>query len=79
MLRHVAGYALAARGVDKRTLQAFMGHRSIASELDFDPEQRFVWDWVKDHGQSLDWILSGDPGGMIARGAARQHETDRAA
>jgi hypothetical protein len=31
MLRHAAGYALAARGVDTRTLQAFMGHRSIAS------------------------------------------------
>ena len=28
MLRHAAGYALAARGVDTRTLQAFMGHRS---------------------------------------------------
>ena len=31
MLRHAAGYALAARGVDTRTLQAFMGHRSIAN------------------------------------------------
>jgi site-specific recombinase XerD len=26
MLRHAAGYALAARGIDTRTLQAFMGH-----------------------------------------------------
>jgi len=47
------------------------------SELDFDPEQRFALDWVRDHGQSLDWILSGDPGGMIARGAARQHEINQ--
>src|SRR6516164_2846094 len=31
MLRHAAGYALAARGVDTRTLQAFMGHRSIVN------------------------------------------------
>ena len=30
MLRYAAGYALAARGIDTRTLQAFMGHRSIA-------------------------------------------------
>jgi integrase len=26
MLRHAAGYALAARGIDTRTLQVFMGH-----------------------------------------------------
>src|SRR5262245_39541480 len=29
LLRHAAGYVLAADGVDTRTLQAFMGHRSI--------------------------------------------------
>ena len=28
-----AGYALAARGVDTRMLQAFMGHRSIANTV----------------------------------------------
>jgi site-specific recombinase XerD len=33
MLRHSAGYALAGRGVDTRTLQAFMGHRSIANTV----------------------------------------------
>jgi site-specific recombinase XerD len=33
MLRHAAGYALAARGIDTRTLQAFMGHRSIANSV----------------------------------------------
>ena len=33
MLRHAAGYALAAREVDTRTLQAFMGHRSIANTV----------------------------------------------
>ena len=31
MLRHSAGYALAGRGVDTRTLQAFMGHSSISN------------------------------------------------
>jgi type 1 fimbriae regulatory protein FimB/type 1 fimbriae regulatory protein FimE len=30
-LRHACGYALVNRGVDTRTLQAFMGHRSITS------------------------------------------------
>src|SRR5215813_9838338 len=29
MLRHAAGYALAGRGVDTRTIQALMGHKSI--------------------------------------------------
>ena len=33
MPRHAAGYVLAARGVDTRTLQAFMGHRSIANTV----------------------------------------------
>jgi type 1 fimbriae regulatory protein FimB len=33
MLRHSAGYALAGRGVDTRTLQAFMGHRSITNTV----------------------------------------------
>ena len=29
MLRHATGYALANRGVDTRSLQAYLGHRSI--------------------------------------------------
>jgi site-specific recombinase XerD len=33
MLRHAVGYALASRGVDTRTLQAFMGHRNIANTV----------------------------------------------
>jgi len=31
MLRHACGYALASRGVDTRTLQAYLGHKSIHS------------------------------------------------
>jgi hypothetical protein len=38
MLRHAAGYALAALGVDTRTLQAFMGYRSIANTADKHPQ-----------------------------------------
>ena len=31
MLRHTCGYALANKGIDTRTLQAYLGHRSINS------------------------------------------------
>jgi type 1 fimbriae regulatory protein FimB len=31
MLRHACGYALANKGIDTRTLQACLGHRSINS------------------------------------------------
>jgi integrase len=31
MLRHACGYALANEGIDTRTLQAYLGHRSINS------------------------------------------------
>ena len=47
MLRHAAGYALAARGVDTGTLQAFMGHRSIANTVVYtavaDKRIRNIW------------------------------------
>jgi type 1 fimbriae regulatory protein FimB/type 1 fimbriae regulatory protein FimE len=47
MLRHSAGYALAGRGVDTRTLQAFMGHRSIANTVVYtavaDKRIRNIW------------------------------------
>ncbi len=33
MLRHACGYALANRGVDTRTLQDYLGHRSIQSTV----------------------------------------------
>ena len=35
MLRHACGYALANRGVDTRTLQAYLGHRSIANTVKY--------------------------------------------
>ena len=47
MLRHAAGYALAGRGIDTRTLQAFMGHRSIANTVVYtavaDKRIRNIW------------------------------------
>jgi integrase len=33
MLRHACGFALANRGTDTRTLQAYLGHRSIQSTV----------------------------------------------
>jgi integrase len=33
MLRHACGYTLANRGTDTRTLQAYLGHRSIQSTV----------------------------------------------
>jgi integrase len=47
MLRHSAGYALAGRGVDTRTLQAFMGRRSISNTVIYtavaDKRVRNIW------------------------------------
>jgi integrase len=47
MLRHSAGYALAGRGVDTRTLQVFMGHRSISNTTVYtavaDRRIRNIW------------------------------------
>ena len=44
LLRHAAGYALAGRGI---TLQAFMGHRSIANTVIYtavaDKRIRNIW------------------------------------
>ncbi len=33
MLRHACGYALANRGTDTRTLQAYLGHRNISNTV----------------------------------------------
>jgi integrase len=33
MLRHATGFVLANRGTDTRTLQAYLGHRSIQSTM----------------------------------------------
>ena len=47
MLRNSAGYALAGRGVDTRTLQVFMGHRSISNTTVYtaiaDKRIRNIW------------------------------------
>ena len=33
MLRRATGYALANKGVDTRTLQAYLGHRNISNTV----------------------------------------------
>ena len=42
-------------------------------------EQAVVLDWVRDHGQSYDWIFDGDPLAMVCRGAARSARAPKAA
>jgi integrase len=48
MLRHSAGYALAGRGVDTRTIQTLMGHKNIANTVIYtavaDRRIRTIWD-----------------------------------
>jgi type 1 fimbriae regulatory protein FimE len=48
MLCHSAGYALAGRGVDTRTIQALMGHKNIANTVIYtavaDRRVRTIWD-----------------------------------
>jgi hypothetical protein len=57
------------RGLDEeaaaRTLEYF--RRGMPDD---DPDFETVIRFFGDHGQSLDWIFAGDPGGMICRGAA---------
>jgi hypothetical protein len=38
MLRHACGYTLANKGIDTRTLQAYLGHRSINSTTGYAAE-----------------------------------------
>jgi hypothetical protein len=40
------------------------------NDEDHEAEQIAAFDFLFRHGQSLDWIIGGDPGGMIAHGAA---------
>jgi type 1 fimbriae regulatory protein FimB len=47
MLRHACGYALANKGIDTRTLQAYLGHRSINSTTAALAPGRFKNIWGK--------------------------------
>jgi hypothetical protein len=38
---------------------------------DYQDEWMFVISFINDHGQSFDWLLAGDVGGMICKGARR--------
>jgi site-specific recombinase XerD len=48
MLRHACGYALANKGKDTRTLQAYLGHRNIQHTVrytELSPSRfRGLWD-----------------------------------
>jgi hypothetical protein len=62
------------KGLDEvaaeRMLQYFRRLADGAPEDDQDPEWEAAVAFVGDHGQSLDWILLGDPSGLICLGAA---------
>jgi type 1 fimbriae regulatory protein FimB/type 1 fimbriae regulatory protein FimE len=47
MLRHACGYTLAAKGTDTRTVQAYLGHRSIQNTVKYTAlsPQRFNGLW----------------------------------
>jgi hypothetical protein len=61
------------RGLDEdaaaRAL-AYFRNWSAGGPEDAD-EWMFVVKFLDDHGQSIDWIMRGDPGGMICEGASR--------
>jgi hypothetical protein len=68
--RHIReGWALDEAGAE-RTLNYFK--RAVATSVgeDDDPEFWAACDFLRSHGQSLDWVLIGEPSGMICRSAA---------
>jgi hypothetical protein len=67
------GFRLDEQGA-ARVLRYFRQRAEAQPEPEFDPERKFVWQWVNDYGQSLDWILRGDPRSLICFGAALEHE-----
>jgi site-specific recombinase XerD len=75
MLRHSTGYALAARGMDTRRLQHFLGHASITNTVRYtamSPEPfKDIWRWFQRVTADLrpcDVLLGvRDPSGAIAQ------------
>ena len=71
MLRHACGYALANKGIDTRTLQAYLGHRSINSTTRYAAlaPGRFKNIWG---GGSPSWqSVITNPSGRTITGAGR--------
>ncbi len=54
-----------------RVVQWFRWIAEGQPEEENDPEWGFVIKWMTKHGQSFDWILSGDPRCMIINGMLR--------
>ena len=55
-----------------RSLAYFRAGLPEESDHDF-AERDAALEFISSHGQSLDWIICGDAGGMICRGAARSN------
>ncbi len=66
------GWKLDEEGAS-RTLRYFRSR--VAGSPDED-EERYVIEFLGDHGQSLDWVIAGDPGSMIC--ARAKHSTQAA-
>jgi hypothetical protein len=49
----------------ERTLRVIQGQ--VEGKQYYQREFEAAIEWLLDHGQSIDWILRGDPGGMICQ------------
>jgi hypothetical protein len=71
------------KGLDEpaaeRMLQYFRRQADGAPEDDQDPEWEAAIAFFLDHGQCLDWIFFGDPGGMITGAVARSARAEEIA
>jgi hypothetical protein len=54
----------------ERAAQFIENMRTFDDDDGADPRFQEVIRWIRDHGQSFDWLLWGDPAGMICRSAS---------
>jgi hypothetical protein len=54
---------------ETRAAQFIEAVRTIDYGASECPQMSIIRDWAHDHGQSLDWLILGDPGVMICRAA----------
>jgi hypothetical protein len=75
MLRHATGHALANRGTETRTLQAYLGHRNISNTVRYTElaPGRFKNLWKDCAGRSTFWRATGTPAHKNT--PARKHVT----
>jgi hypothetical protein len=62
----------------KRMLAYFRQQAKNGGAFRNSPGWQAALDFLKEHGQSLDWGMLGDPGGLICQGAAASPRAKRA-